>query len=48
MNGLIIGAAALLGAVVAWFAACAGGRHRGEGRGTVPSWLDWRRVYAPT
>jgi hypothetical protein len=34
------GAAALLGAAAAWFAACAGGRHRD---GTAPSMLwDWR------
>jgi len=33
------GAAALLGLVVAWFAACEGGRHRDE---TPPS-MVWRR-----
>jgi hypothetical protein len=37
------GAAALLGAAVAWFAACAGGEHR-DGR-TAPHYLlDWRTV----
>jgi hypothetical protein len=34
------GAAALLGAAAAWFAACAGGRHR-DGA-PVPAWLVWR------
>ncbi len=35
------GAAALLGAAVAWFAACAGGRHR-DGTAAAPSMLwDW-------
>lgn len=44
--GFMTGAAALLGAVVAWFAACAGGRHR-DGREAVPSYLDWgRSTYA--
>ncbi len=44
--GFMTGAAALLGAVAAWFAACAGGRHR-DGRETVPSWLEWGRgIYA--
>lgn len=40
--GFMIGAAALLGAVAAWFAACAGGRHR-DGREAVPPYLDWGR-----
>ncbi len=40
--GFMTGAAALLGAVMAWFAACAGGRHR-DGREAVPSYLDWSR-----
>lgn len=40
--GFMTGAAALLGAVMAWFAACAGGRHR-DGREAVPSYLDWGR-----
>jgi hypothetical protein len=35
--GFMIGAAALLGAAVAWFASCAGGRHRD---GTAPS-MNW-------
>ena len=43
--GFMTGAAALLGAVAAWFAACAGGRHR-DGREAVPSYLDWGRPYA--
>jgi hypothetical protein len=44
--GFMIGAAALLGAVAAWFAACSGGRHR-DGREAVPSYLDWgRSTYA--
>ena len=34
--------ASLLGAVVAWFAAGAGGRHR-DGREAVPSYMDWSR-----
>jgi hypothetical protein len=34
------GAAALLGAAVAWFASCAGGRHRD---GTAPS-MSWGRL----
>ena len=43
--GFMIGAAALLGAVAAWFAACLGGSHR-DGREAVPSYLDWgRRTY---
>lgn len=41
--GFMTGAAALVGAAMAWFAACAGGRHR-DGREAVPSWLDWGRI----
>jgi hypothetical protein len=37
----MIAAAALLGAVAAWYAAVEGGRHR-DGREAVPTWLDWR------
>jgi hypothetical protein len=36
------GAAALVGAAAAWFAACAGGAHRDD-PGSVPSFLDWAR-----
>jgi hypothetical protein len=44
--GFMTGAAALLGAVAAWFAAAAGGHHR-DGRAAVPSYLDWgRSTYA--
>ncbi len=44
--GFMTGAALLVGAVAAWFAACAGGRHR-DGREAVPSYLDWgRSTYA--
>ena len=43
--GFMIGAAALVGAAVAWFAAGAGGRHR-DGHEAVPSYLDWGRPYA--
>jgi len=43
--GFMVGAAALVGAVTAWFAACAGGAHR-DGRVPVPSYLDWGRPYA--
>lgn len=42
--GFMIGAAALVGAVAAWFAACAGGRHR-DGREAVPSYLEWNRPF---
>ena len=42
--GFMTGAAALVGAAIAWFAACAGGRHR-DGREAVPSYLDWARPY---
>jgi hypothetical protein len=45
--GFMIGAAALLGAAVAWAAACAGGRHR-DGREALPWYLDWGRPYART
>lgn len=41
--GFMIGAAALVGAAAAWFAACAGGRHR-DGREVVPSYMDWGRT----
>jgi len=40
--GFMAGAAALVGAAAAWFAACAGGRHR-DGREAVPAYLDWGR-----
>jgi hypothetical protein len=43
--GFMAGAAALVGAAAAWFAACAGGRHR-DGREPVPSYFDWGRPYA--
>ena len=42
--GFMIGAAALVGAGAAWFAACAGGRQR-DGREPVPSYLEWHRPY---
>jgi hypothetical protein len=42
--GFMAGAAALVGAAAAWFAACAGGRHR-DGREPVPSYFDWGRPY---
>jgi len=38
--GFMTGAAALLGAAVAWFAACAGGRQR-DGEALAPAWM-WR------
>jgi hypothetical protein len=38
--GFMIGAAALIGAVAAWVAACAGGRHR-DGEAIEPAWM-WR------
>lgn len=41
--GFMAAAAVLLGGVAAWFAACAGGRHR-DGREAVPSYLDWGRT----
>jgi hypothetical protein len=40
--GFMAGAAALVGAVAAWFASCLGGRHR-DGREAVPPYLDWGR-----
>jgi hypothetical protein len=43
--GFLTGAAALVGAAVAWFAAGFGGRHRDE-REAVPSYLDWGGVHA--
>jgi len=42
--GFMAGAAALIGAVAAWFAAGAGGRHR-DGREAVPSYMDWGRPF---
>jgi len=42
--GFMLGAAALVGAVAAWFAATAGGRHR-DGREPVPSYLEWHRPH---
>jgi hypothetical protein len=38
--GFMVGAAALLGAVAAWFASCAGGRQR-DGRETLHPLWDW-------
>jgi hypothetical protein len=43
--GFMTGAAALVGAAIAWAAACVGGRHR-DGREAVPSWLAWGRIHA--
>jgi hypothetical protein len=40
--GFMVGAAALLGALAAWFAACAGGRQRDGRENLHPLW-DWRR-----
>lgn len=40
--GFMVGAAALVGAIGAWFAACAGGRQR-DGRGDLHPLWDWRR-----
>jgi hypothetical protein len=40
--GFMVGAAALVGAIAAWFAACAGGRQRDERENLHPLW-DWRR-----
>jgi hypothetical protein len=45
--GFMTDAAAPLGAVIAWFAACAGERHR-DRRAATPSWVDWGRVHALT
>ncbi len=43
--GFMLAAAALLGAAVAWAAACAAGRHR-DGREALPWYFDWGRPYA--
>jgi len=40
--GFMIGAAALVGAIAAWLAACAGGRQRDGREDLHPLW-DWRR-----
>jgi hypothetical protein len=40
----MVAAAALVGAATAWFAACAGGRHR-EGLEAVPDLWSWDRPY---
>jgi hypothetical protein len=40
--GFMVGAAALVGAVAAWFAACAGGR-QSDGREELHPLWDWRR-----
>jgi hypothetical protein len=40
--GFMVGAAALLGAIAAWFAACAGGRQR-DGREKLHPLWDWQR-----
>ena len=40
--GFMVGAAALVGAIAAWFAACAGGRQRDGREDLHPLW-DWRR-----
>jgi len=40
--GFMVGAAALLGAIAAWFAACAGGRQRDGHEKLHPLW-DWQR-----
>ncbi|RAI44106.1 hypothetical protein CH341_10990 [Rhodoplanes roseus] len=44
--GFMTGAAALLGAVAAWFAAVAGGQHRDGG--AVPAWMGHRRPVTTT
>ncbi|MGB8079020.1 MAG: hypothetical protein WCF83_00935 [Pseudolabrys sp.] len=41
--GFMVGASALLGAVAAWFAACAGGRAR-DGREELHPLWDWART----
>ncbi len=41
--GFMVGAAALLGAAAAWYAACATGRHR-DGRVTLHPLWDWGRT----
>ena len=38
--GFMVGAAALIGAIAAWYAACAGGRLRDGREGLHPLW-DW-------
>jgi hypothetical protein len=45
--GFMVGAAALLGAVAAWFAACAAGSQR-DGRATLHSLWDWSRPVSRT
>ena len=40
--GFMVGAAGLIGAIAAWFAACAGGRQR-DGREDLHALWDWRR-----
>lgn len=45
--GFMVGAAALVGAVAAWFAACAGGRQR-DGRETLHPLWDWGRPMSRT
>jgi predicted transcriptional regulator len=40
--GFMVGAAALIGAVAAWYAACAAGRHRDGHEALSPFW-DWGR-----
>jgi len=40
--GFMVGAAALLGAIVAWYVACAAGRHR-DGREALDPFWDWGR-----
>jgi predicted transcriptional regulator len=40
--GFMVGAAALVGAVAAWYAACAAGRHR-DGREALDPFWDWGR-----
>jgi predicted transcriptional regulator len=38
----MVGAAALVGAIAAWYAACAAGRHR-DGREALDPFWDWGR-----
>jgi len=45
--GFMAGASALLGAVAAWFAACAGGRHRDGGVAMSSLWATARTRRAP-
>ena len=40
--GFMVGAAALVGAIAAWFAACAAGRQR-DGREVLHPLWDWHR-----